>query len=165
MSKAARIIVAAFLLASFTSSTDAGGPKSAGNSDGKPQGKTTVVVDDVEYKYLGGVRNGTEFVVTLLATSLKGEHPSAHGFMKITDDEGTLYNGTPTSKPGTRQLREGVPVRLTWLFAPNRISKKGSAPSPSITRFALVSAQATRGGSGPVVEFRDVPATIPAPKD
>jgi len=61
-------------------------------------------------------------------------------------------------------LREGVPTKLVWKFGPNALSGKGSAPSVKITRFPILSVEATRRGGG-TIEFRDVPATISKAKD
>lgn len=120
----------------------------------------SVTVDDVEYVYQGMQRNGPELLVTLLATSKRGEHPAPHGFMKLVDDEGNSYSGKRVAGEGVpRLLREGIATKLTWRFAPNALNKAGSAPSATISRFASLSVGIARGGRENAIEFRDVPAT------
>jgi hypothetical protein len=121
----------------------------------------SVTVDNVEYVYQGIMRNGAEARVTLLATSKKGEHPGPNGMMTLIDDEGDKYQGMPSGGFGARPvLREGVPTKLVWRFGPNPLTKTGSAPSATTTRFTSLTIEATVGGGQGTIEFRDVPAVV-----
>jgi hypothetical protein len=118
---------------------------------------TRVTVDDVEYEYLGIVRQGGKVNVTVRATSNKGDRAGTQGQITFTDDQGEKYYGT-VEEPNI-QLREGKPVKLTWRFGTNAFTGKSTAPPPKITRFTLVTIVILAVGSNPTIEFHNVPAT------
>jgi len=121
----------------------------------------SVTVDNVEYVYLGMERNGANVMVTLVATSQKGDHLGANGQMTLIDDEGDKYMGMPSKGFGARpQLREGVPVKLVWRFGPNLISGQSSAPSAKIARFKSLSIEPAAGAGTSSIDFRDVPTVV-----
>ena len=107
------------------------------------------------------VRNGAIVMVTLLATSKKGDKVGLHGPMTLIDEDGDKYKSEGgNARP---QLREGVPVKIVWRFGPNSLGKS-SAPSPKITRFASLSVAPTRASEVSALEFRNVPAELAKPK-
>ena len=132
--------------------------ESAKPATGKTAAATRVTVDDVEYEYLGLVRQGAKAIVTVRATSNKGDRAGTQGQITFTDDQGEKYYGTVEDP--SLQLREGKPVKLTWRFGTNAFTGKSTAPPPKITRFTLVSIVILVGGSNPTIEFSDVPATV-----
>jgi len=129
-------------------------------STGQAEGSLFVTVNDVEYVYQGSTRNGAEMLVMLLAASKNGEKPAPRGEMFLVDPEGSNYQGMPIGGFGAPQtLRESVPLKLTWRFGPNPLTRQDWAPWVKITRFASLSVAS--GPAGPiVVEFRDLLAML-----
>lgn len=121
----------------------------------------SVTVDNVEYVYQGMERSGANLMVTLLATSKKGDQLGPNGQMILIDDEGDKYTGIPHKGFSVRpQLREGISVKLVWRFGPNAISGQSNAPSAKITRFNSMSIEPTVGGGANTIDFRDVPTVV-----
>ena len=130
-------------------------------ADAQADSATSVTVDNVEYVYQGMARNAATVLVTVLATSKRGDRQGPNGQMTLVDEDGEKYQGMPAGGFGLRPaLREGVPVKLTWRFGPNPITGKSSAPSPRITRFPLLTIASDVGGVGDAIEFRDVPTAV-----
>ena len=135
----------------------------ASKSDEEKDAVTRVTVGKVEYVYLGSERSGGVLVVTVLATSKDGNQQGPNGMMTIIDPEGEKYTGMPAGGfGGLPNLREGVPVKLTWQFGGRNPLSGEMKPSPStkITRFAGVFIQRTVGGMGDTIDFRNVPAQV-----
>lgn len=120
-----------------------------------------VTVDDVQYEYQGQTRSGSNVTVTVLATSKQGDHTAPHGKMTLVDADGEKYVGTLVATGGGRvQLREDVPVKLSWKFGPSGFKDKSSAPSAKITNFTLVTINTGLSSRGATIDFRNVPATV-----
>lgn len=123
----------------------------------EPEEKVSVMLENVEYVYQGMERSGGNLLVTLIATSKKGDQLAANGPMTLIDDEGDRYEGMPLKGFGLRpKLLEGVPLKLVWRFGSNLVSGESSAPSAKITRFTLMSVPLTVGGNKSSIEFRDI---------
>lgn len=128
---------------------------------------TRVTVGKVEYVYLGSERTGAGLVVTVLATSKDGNQQGPKGMMTIVDPDGEKYTGMPAGGAGLPpNLREGVPVKLSWVFGRKNPLTGQAAPAPStrVKRFAGVFIQPNVGGLGDSIDFRDVPAVVVKPK-
>lgn len=127
---------------------------------------TRVTVDNVEYVYQGGVRNGGSLIVTVLATSKDGNQVGPNGQMTLIDTEGNKFSGRPLQGFGNiPTLREGIPVKLAWQFGGGNAftGAAQTAPSTKITRFAGViihRAVAAIGGGDNTIDFRNVPLTV-----
>jgi hypothetical protein len=122
-----------------------------------------VTVGKVEYVYLGSERSGGSLVVTVLATSKDGNQQGPNGMMTIVDPDGDKYTGMPVGGfSGLPNLREGVPVKLSWQFGGKNAftGEAKSSPSTKITRFAGVFIQRTVGGMAETIDFRNVPAQV-----
>jgi hypothetical protein len=123
---------------------------------------TRVTVDDVEYEYGGTKRVFNNLLVTVYATSKKGNQRAPGGKMTLIDDQSEMYTGTvfvtPQTQFGQPGLRQGIRFRLVWQFG----NQPSVAPPASVKRFAAVMIQRGNGFGGMLdpVEFRNVPAVL-----
>jgi len=135
--------------------------KKAAAEDG--ESITRVTVDDVEYEYGGTRRIFNNLLVTVYATSKKGNQRAPTGKMTLIDDQSEMYTGTvfetPQTQFGQPGLRQGIRFRLVWQFG----NQPSVAPPASVKRFAAVMIQRGNGFGGMLdpVEFRNVPTVLP----
>jgi hypothetical protein len=133
-----------------------------GKGEGNP---LKVTVNDVEYVYQGFTRKGEQATVTLLAKSLDGVKQAPQGKMVLVDPEGNQFEGYPIGGFGVpQQLRQGVPLKLTWVFGKRLAFDINPRPVPSakIKQFASLVVEAGPGGGDTGIEFREVPTVVPA---
>ena len=136
-------------------------------ADDKNNGPLEVAVKDVDYVYQGTKRNGAQLYVTLLARSRDGIKQAPQGKMVLVDGEGNQYEGYPIGGFGVpQQLREGVPLKLVWIFGNRSAFDVAPRPVPPtrIKQFASLTVESGPGGGETGIEFRDVPAVVAPPK-
>lgn len=117
---------------------------------------TKAVVENVEYVYLGMVRDGASLLIHVQATSQKRNRGGPKGAITLVDGNGKSYVGEMVDR--RVDLREGIPVRLTYRVG-TFDGGKPSAPSPNVTTFKRVSIGVMRVG-GHTVDFRNVPMIL-----
>lgn len=159
-----------FTLSVYTRAAKSGGQgisTSATKADGGAEGRNPLkmTVNDVEYVYQGITRKGEQAMVTLLAKSLDGVKQGPQGKMVLVDLEGNQFEGFPIGGFGVPpQLREGVPLKLIWVFGKRNAFDVAPRPIPSakIKQFAHLSVETGPGGGDSGIEFREIPAVVPA---
>jgi hypothetical protein len=135
--------------------------------DKKNKDHLTITVSDVDYIYQGTTRNGGLMYLTLLAISRDGIRQAPQGKMVLVDEEGNQYEGYPIAGFGVPpQLREGVPLKLVWIFGNRSAFDIAPRPVPSarIKQFASVTVELGPGGGETGIEIRDVPAIVARPR-
>ena len=132
-------------------------------ADDKNNEPFKVTVTDVDYVYQGTMRNGAQLNVTLLAKSKDGIKQAPQGKMVLVDGEGNQYEGYPIGGFGVpQQMREGVPLKLVWIFGKRNAFDVATRPVPSakVKQFASLTVESGPGGGETGIEFRDVPAVV-----